>query len=450
MSSSEVHLLVLIHGMWGNPSHLASMYRIFHEQRVIPQAGAGSFAEPRLHVLLAETNKDESTYDGIDWGAERVAKEVFDEIAKIEKDGQEKVTRFSVTGYSLGGLLARYLVGILKQRGTFETITPVNFNTIATPHIGLLTYPSFFSRLASYLGPKLLSRTGEQFYAVDKWSKHGRPLLEVMADPDRVFYQGLTQFKHIRIYANAVNDMTVPYITAAFETEDPFLNHVVDGLDIEYDEKYKPVVKSWSIPTAPPPPPPKPTVFTPAWFKSYTPPLPPRLQLPFPYNIAIIALVPILFPTFLTLIIIRLSLSSHSSRSRIKRLEAEGAASASERLAHIVGELEREMEDMVVDYVEDSAPTAPSTPADSDPAVADPVSASAKPHTKRLEAPRTSPAQRKMIAALNALPGLKKERVFIGDVRNSHATIIARDVQSFEFHRIGEGVLRHWADAFIA
>jgi hypothetical protein len=28
-----------------------------------------------LHVMIPETNKDESTYDGIDWGGERVAAE---------------------------------------------------------------------------------------------------------------------------------------------------------------------------------------------------------------------------------------------------------------------------------------------------------------------------------------------------------------------------------------
>lgn len=35
---------------------------------------------------------------------------VLDEARKLEKDGNI-VTRFSVTGYSLGGLVARYLVG---------------------------------------------------------------------------------------------------------------------------------------------------------------------------------------------------------------------------------------------------------------------------------------------------------------------------------------------------
>lgn len=33
-----------------------------------------------------------------------------DKVEELEKDG-DIVTRFSVTGYSLGGLVARYLVG---------------------------------------------------------------------------------------------------------------------------------------------------------------------------------------------------------------------------------------------------------------------------------------------------------------------------------------------------
>ena len=125
--SDQVHLLVLIHGMWGNPSHLASMHRIFEQTRVHQSLHHPDGTEP--HVMLAETNRDESTYDGIDWGGERVASEVsnvtditlsaanlnastqiFQEIEKLEKEGK-KVTRFSVTGYSLGGLLARYVVG---------------------------------------------------------------------------------------------------------------------------------------------------------------------------------------------------------------------------------------------------------------------------------------------------------------------------------------------------
>ena len=119
------------------------------------------------------------------------------------------------TSFSMSNL------SVLYHAGFFEKVTPVNFNTIATPHAGLPRYPSLFSSLSSVLGPKLLSRTGEQFYCTDKWSPKGRPLLVVMADPgelryyrasllvnlscflDRIFHQSLRKFQHIGIYANA-------------------------------------------------------------------------------------------------------------------------------------------------------------------------------------------------------------------------------------------------------
>ena len=68
---TSVHLLVLIHGMWGHPGHLAEMARIMEERR-----GAETSDGVLLKVLLAETNRDDATYDGVDWGGERVAQEV--------------------------------------------------------------------------------------------------------------------------------------------------------------------------------------------------------------------------------------------------------------------------------------------------------------------------------------------------------------------------------------
>lgn len=103
----------------------------------------------------------------------------------IEESGR-KVTRFSITGYSLGGLVARYVVGILYHRGFFKTVTPVNFSTIATPHLGLLRYGTWISGVLNTLGPKFLGRTGTQFYAKDQWADTGRPLVDVMADPGRL------------------------------------------------------------------------------------------------------------------------------------------------------------------------------------------------------------------------------------------------------------------------
>ena len=107
--------------------------------------------------------------------------QIDDRIRTIEKSGRQ-VTRFSITGYSLGGLVARYIVGILHHRGFFDTVAPVNFTTIATPHLGLLKYPTWISKVTNRLGPQFLGRTGLQFYAKDSYADTGKPLVEIMAD----------------------------------------------------------------------------------------------------------------------------------------------------------------------------------------------------------------------------------------------------------------------------
>lgn len=123
---TSIHLLVLVHGMWGNPNHLAHMDKVIREVKGATEDTTVT-DRPELAVLLAKTNQEESTYDGIDWGGERVAQEVqyfvvrlplplltspkiLDEVEQYENQGK-KVTRFSILGYSLGGLLARYVVG---------------------------------------------------------------------------------------------------------------------------------------------------------------------------------------------------------------------------------------------------------------------------------------------------------------------------------------------------
>ncbi|GJE90954.1 putative lipase [Phanerochaete sordida] len=446
--SQTVHLVVLVHGMWGNPDHLAEMDRIIREQRASEPGPSGE----QLVTLAAKSNAEGSTYDGIDWGGERVAEEVLEEVKRLAAE-DKKVTKLSVVGYSLGGLVSRYLVGILQQRGFFENVKPMNFITVATPHIGLVRFPSFRSRMFAYLGPRLLSRTGEQFYAVDKWSASGRPLLEVMADPERIFYQALSSFERICFYANAINDVTVPYLTAAVETEDIFDDYDRTGLEIEFDDKYAPIIKSYRLPDTPPPPPEKPKRFSKKWFKGLQPrvPLPPILRANFPYNMIVYALLPVLIPTFMTLAVVRLSLDSRKSRGRIRLLESD--ESYRERLVNLVGAMEKQIEDAVVEYMDEPVAVAhcdePSVSGGDSAATlapAAPGGAVAKAQKKGAE---LTPRQRRMAKHLNALPHFEKKLAFIDLVLNSHAIIVARDVKRFAFHARGHGVLTHLADHMV-
>ena len=186
--------------MWGNSAHLAEAARFLRERFPKSITDADS-SDPEIEILLCQSNHGEGTYDGIDWGAERAVEEashthdymnvqpyssfflsqIDDRIRTVEESGR-KVTRFSITGYSLGGLVARYIVGILHHRRFFDTVTPVNFSTIATPHIGLLKFRTLWSKISNGLGPTLLGRTGSQFYAKDHYADTGRPLVEIMAD----------------------------------------------------------------------------------------------------------------------------------------------------------------------------------------------------------------------------------------------------------------------------
>ena len=141
-------------------------------------------------------------------------------------------------------------------------------------------------------------------------------------------------------------------------------------------------------------------------------------------------------PILISLVILRLSLASRSSRVRIKRLEKEARNTGQQKLADTLAKLERDMEEAVVDLIEkpDLSPSIYQQRSQRSP--------------RSCEQPIISPNHKKIVNWLNLLP-IKKEIVYLPQVRNSHPIIVCRDVGRSESHRKGEGVLRHWANCFI-
>lgn len=102
----------ILSSLWGNPDHLKYLTTSIRERY------------PDLDVLVPKSNAGSFTYDGAEVGGERVADEVEARLEELRKDGHD-IKKFSITGYSFGGLVARYAIGLLYHKGIFQKIEPV-------------------------------------------------------------------------------------------------------------------------------------------------------------------------------------------------------------------------------------------------------------------------------------------------------------------------------------
>lgn len=226
------HLCVFVHGLWGNGGHLRYLSTSLREK----------YSDDELIILVCKRNASSFTYDGIEVGAERVTKEIEETIEELKRDGY-KVDRLSMVGYSLGGLIARFSIGLLDSKGYFDYIKPVNFVTFASPHLGVRTpLTGYSNHIWNVLGARTLSASGKQLFTVDDFRDTGRPLLSVLADPESIFIRALSKFENRTLYANIVNDRTAVYYTTGISKIDPYTD--LDKIKINYVPGYEDVVVS--------------------------------------------------------------------------------------------------------------------------------------------------------------------------------------------------------------
>ena len=150
-------------------------------------------------------------------------------------------------------------------------------------------------------------------------------------------------------------------------------------------------------------------------------------------------LLPILIPTFLVVVLTKLSLETSRSRKRIKLLEKDKSTAAA--LVHMFKEFEREVEEVVNEMMdvehsepanspEPSEPSITSPPPESDPLEEltnggdIPYNLQASASDTMTKQPMITTEQKQMIAALNSLPQLKKHMAYFPDIINAHGPII--------------------------
>ncbi|GFP80759.1 putative lipase yor059c [Phtheirospermum japonicum] len=210
---SADHLVVMVHGILGS----ASDWKFGAEQFIkrLPD---------KVYVHCSERNMS-LTLDGVDVMGERLADEVLEVIKR--KPGLKKI---SFVAHSVGGLVARYAIGKLykppsrvsgdeissgnscndESKGTIADLQPINFITVATPHLG--------SRDNDDEKPPLLRRM------VDDNSEYP-------------FMSALRAFKRRVVYANVDYDHIVGWRTSSIRR-----NSELPKWEDSIDEKYPHIV----------------------------------------------------------------------------------------------------------------------------------------------------------------------------------------------------------------
>ena len=408
-------------------------------------------AEDKLHILVAKTNSDTYTYDGIDLGAERVTQEIETYISDLEKEGTH-IKKLSIVGYSLGGLVARYAIGLLFSNGWFGRLEPVNFTTFASPHLGVRApVLGVHHRVWNVLGSQTLSASGRQLFTIDIFRNTNRPLLSVLADPDSIFILALSQFKHRVLYANIINDRSAPYYTTCIVTTDPFVN--LDQININHLSGYAPVVLDPTNPVSLKSPDAQPPLMTRIAESSHA--LLSRVPL--------FALLAVFIPIGSVVFLINSGVQTVRSQKRI-RLHEEGKSGiglGNYRIPLMVENARTTMESAFANinagqrqqYLPSAEHTeSPNSVESNKDRNGSATEKSTPPALRRKSTSSQStefptlaltPEQFAMVKALDNV-GFRKYRVHIQKVRHTHAAIIVR-VQKKDFDE-GKVVVRHWLD----
>ncbi|CAK7893990.1 lipid droplet phospholipase 1 [[Candida] anglica] len=216
MSSKPVqdaHIFVLVHGLWGGPNHMLTI-----EKSIKELLDSDDSSKEKIVTIRPSSFRFWKTYDGLQLNAERVVSDVLYEIEMLKSENNIKVTKISFVGYSLGGLISRYAIGILNEIGFFDKVQPMIFSTFATPHVGVHFFQqNAFDILANELGKYLFGKSGNEMFMGDD-----ELILKKMADPEHKFYKGLKRFKKHILLANVKNDRTVAFFTSYITDYSPF------------------------------------------------------------------------------------------------------------------------------------------------------------------------------------------------------------------------------------
>ncbi|CAL5407639.1 unnamed protein product [Camellia sinensis] len=250
LASSADHLVVMVHGILGS----ATDWKFAAEQfvRTLPD---------KVFVHCSERNMALLTLDGVDVMGERLAGEVLQAIKQ-----KLSLRKISFVAHSVGGVVARYAIGKLfrlprsekgeelsskscevESKGTIGGLEPMNFITVATPHLGSrgnYQVPFLFGvlsleKVAGRIVHLIFRRTGQHLFLNEDDDDGKPPLLRRMVEDygECYFMSALRSFKRRVAYANVGYDHIVGWRTSSIRR-----NNELPKWEDSLNEKYPHIV----------------------------------------------------------------------------------------------------------------------------------------------------------------------------------------------------------------
>ncbi|CAL5404811.1 unnamed protein product [Camellia sinensis] len=257
LASSADHLVVMVHGILGS----ATDWKFAAEQfvRTLPD---------KVFVHCSERNMAMLTLDGVDVMGERLAGEIdiyeIHELQVLQVIKQKpSLCKISFVAHSVGGVVARYAIGKLfrlprsengeelsskscevESKGTIGGLEPMNFITVATPHLGSRgnnQVPFLFGvlsleKVAGRIVHLIFRRTGQHLFLNEDDDDGKPPLLRRMVEDYGLLCVHSNAELHMQMLAT-----TVSYIVG-WRTSSIRRNNELPKWEDSLNEKYPHIV----------------------------------------------------------------------------------------------------------------------------------------------------------------------------------------------------------------
>lgn len=198
VKSKPAHLVVLSHGLHSNTG--ADLFYI--KEQLDSMGGGNSDEELIVRGFHGNSCKTEK---GVKYLGSKLGEHIIQQLYN------EDVKKISFIGHSLGGLVQTFAIAYIQVNSPwfFEKVQPVNFITMASPLLGIVTDNPAYVKAALSFG--VVGKTGQDLGL--EYSNGEEPLLMLL--PTGPTHKILKSFRNRTLYANAINDGIVPLYTAS-------------------------------------------------------------------------------------------------------------------------------------------------------------------------------------------------------------------------------------------